>query len=255
MPARRRGVALVRAPIAAVAFLTRVPVGSLVALDGDDVARGAPLFPFVGAAVGAAVGLVAVGADAVLPPLVAAALAVAAEAVLTGAIHLDAAADTADALGAATRERALEVMREPTIGSFGATALLVLLLAKTVALASLLAEERALAALAAAYAVGRAAPVALGWALPYARTTAGGGRALTDATTGVGALVAVGVAAVLAVVLAGLDGVFVVVGGAVAAVSVGAVARRRFGGATGDVLGAVTEVATVAAVVAAVAVA
>jgi len=113
----------VRAAAAALAFLTRVPVGRLAALGPDDVARSAVLFPVVGAGIGALVGGVAVGLESRLTVLLAAALAVAAEALVTGAIHLDALADTADGLGAPTRERALEVMREPAIGSFGATAL------------------------------------------------------------------------------------------------------------------------------------
>ena len=56
-----------RAALAAVAFLTRIPVGRLVALDGKDVARGAPLYPLVGAAVGAAAGGAADLAVSTLP--------------------------------------------------------------------------------------------------------------------------------------------------------------------------------------------
>jgi adenosylcobinamide-GDP ribazoletransferase len=161
-----------RAAAGAIAFLTRVPVGRWVALDGEDVARGAVLFPVVGAGLGALVGLVVVGLDATLTALVAAALAVALEALVTGGIHLDAVADSADGLGAATRQRALEIMREPTIGAFGATALLLDLLVKTAALAAVVSGPRALLAVAAAYALGRTAPLALGWALPYARAEA-----------------------------------------------------------------------------------
>ena len=117
-----------RAAAAALAFLTRVPVGRLTALGPDDVARGAVLFPIVGAGIGALVGGIAVGLDSRLTVLLAAALAVAAEALVTGAIHLDALADAADGLGAPTRERALEIMREPTIGAFGAAALGLVLL-------------------------------------------------------------------------------------------------------------------------------
>jgi adenosylcobinamide-GDP ribazoletransferase len=104
MPGPSAAGAGLRAGAAAVSFLTRVPVGRHLALDAADVGRGAALFPLVGAGIGAAVGLVAVGLDAVLPPFLAAALAVAVEALLTGAIHLDALADTADALGGGSRE-------------------------------------------------------------------------------------------------------------------------------------------------------
>ena len=168
-----------RAAAAALAFLTRIPVGRRIELDGEDVARGAVLFPVVGAGIGALVGLVAVGLDARLTVLVAAGLAVVLEALLTGGIHLDALADSADGLGAGTRERALEIMREPTIGAFGATALVLDVVVKIAALAAVAAGPDALLAVAAAFALGRTAPLALGWALPYARPEGGSGAALT----------------------------------------------------------------------------
>src|SRR5918911_563188 len=90
---------------AAVAFLTRIPAGG----KAFDVGAGAAVFPLVGAALGAAVGGTAYGLTRILPALVAAGLAVALGAVLTGALHLDGLADTADALGARSRETALAV--------------------------------------------------------------------------------------------------------------------------------------------------
>ncbi len=80
-----------------------------------------------------------VGLDARLTALVAAALAVALEVLVTGGIHLDALADSADGLGASGRQRALEIMREPTIGAFGATALVLDLVVK---IAALVADRR-----------------------------------------------------------------------------------------------------------------
>src|SRR5262245_19528103 len=124
-----------RGAAAAVAFLTRIPVGRRVALDGDDVARGSVLFPVVGAAIGAAVGATAAGLAHVLPALVAAGLALALGAALTGALHLDGLADTADALGA--RGRALEAMRDHATGAFGTVALVLDLLVKAGAVAAL----------------------------------------------------------------------------------------------------------------------
>jgi adenosylcobinamide-GDP ribazoletransferase len=240
-----------RAAAAAASFLTRVPVGRLVALGPDDVARGAVLFPAVGAGMGALVGGVAVGLDSRLTLLLAAALAVAAEALVTGAIHLDALADTADGLGAPTKERALEVMREPAIGSFGATALGLDLLVKTAALAALLDGPDPVLAALAAFALGRAAPLALSWALPYARPGGGTGASLAGPGRApwlaAGLVVGIGIA----VGALGLRGLWLVAGAVAAVVLVGLVARRRFGGVTGDVLGAAVELATVLALVAA----
>src|SRR6478736_1399109 len=109
-----------RDPLAAVAFLTRIPVGRFVTLGPDDVGRGVVFFPIVGAAVGALAGLAAEGLDGPLPALVAGGLGVAVALVLTGALHLDGLADTADAFGAGNRERRLEIMRDSRTGSFGA---------------------------------------------------------------------------------------------------------------------------------------
>jgi adenosylcobinamide-GDP ribazoletransferase len=248
MPALETGV---RAAAGALSFLTRVPLGSRVALDGDDVARGAVLFPLVGAAIGALVGLVVVGLDARLTALVAAGLAIALEALLTGGIHLDAVADWADGLGARSRERALEVMREPAIGAFGATALLLDLVVKIAALAAIAAGPDAVLAVAAAYALGRTVPLALGWALPYARPDAGSGSTLTGGAGEVSRALGVGLGLGLAVAALGLRGIALAGAAALAALVIGLVARRRLGGVTGDVLGAGTELATTLALVAA----
>jgi len=238
-----------RAVLAAVAFLTRLPVGR-VELGPEDVARGAVLFPAVGAGIGALVALVAVGTDARLTPLLAAALAVSLEALLTGALHLDGLADTADGLGARTRERALAVMREPAVGAFGATALGLDLLVKTAAVAAILSGPDPVLALAAAFALGRAAPLALASAFPYARPDRGTGHVLTGRgargrlATGIVLGVAIAVAAL------GVRGLWLVAGAAVA-VAVVALVARRLGGVTGDVLGAAAELSTTLALVAA----
>ena len=146
-----------RALLAAVAFLTRVPVGRAVTLDARDVARGAPLFPVVGGVLGLLAGLLADALVPGLPALAAGALAVGVAALLTGALHLDALADTADALGGTSRERSLEIMRDHAIGAFGAVALVVVCLVDASVLGALAeADDAALAGLVAG-AAGRAA--------------------------------------------------------------------------------------------------
>lgn len=240
-------VPLVRVPIAAVAFLTRLPIGRIVPVDGRDVARAVPLFPVVGGAVGAAAGLTADLLAGPLPPLVAAAIAVGVAALLTGAMHLDALADTADGLGASTRARALEVMRDPTIGTFGATALAVVLLVDAGALAGLGASGDAALVGLAAGAASRAAMLPLAFALPSAR--AGPSQAGMLAGIGLARVVAaLLVAAVLALPagVAGLAGL-----GAALAVSaaLAVLYRRWLGGVTGDLLGAAAKLGESAALV------
>jgi adenosylcobinamide-GDP ribazoletransferase len=236
-----------RAASAALAFLTRIPVGRLVALGPEDVARGVVFFPAVGAGIGAVAALVA---KLPLPPLLAGGLAVAAVAVLTGALHLDALADTADALGATTRERALEIMRDHSVGAYGAVALVLDLGAKAAALAALAGRHDALRFAVRAAAAARVVPVLLSAALPYARTGGGTGRAL--ASTG-WIRCGVGVAIAVAFCLL-LHAAWVLAAVAVVAVVAFAGARRWLGGVTGDVLGASAELAELAALVVAVAV-
>jgi adenosylcobinamide-GDP ribazoletransferase len=237
-----------RGASAALAFLTRVPVGRAVAFDGADVARGVWAFPLVGALVGGGAGGVVVLAHLALSPLVAAALGVAFAVAVTGAFHIDALADTCDALGAHTRERALEIMRDSRIGSFGAAAVALDLLVKTAAVAELAGDDRALVALVAAGALSRAASPPLAALLPYARAERGpGGR-----VTRVGATTAAVIGVAIAIGALGLDGAIVAGAVAAATVALGAFFVHRFGGVTGDTLGAATEVGeTLALVVAA----
>jgi adenosylcobinamide-GDP ribazoletransferase len=243
---------IVRPPAAALAFLTLLPLGRLE-LDERDVARGALLFPVVGALVGAVVAFVGIGLEDTLTPFLAAGVAVAFEALVTGGIHLDALADASDGLGARTRARALEIMGEGPIGAFGATSLIVDLLLKTGAIAALLAADDILVVLAAAMALGRAAPLVLAWTLPYARSGEGSARILTDRTSRWSLGGGLTLALVLAATLLGLRAVALLCGAAVATLLVAVTARRRLGGVTGDVLGAGIELATTGSLLAAVA--
>lgn len=237
-----------RPAVAAVTFLTRVPLGRFVDVGPEDVARGVWLFPVVGGLVGAASGLVADLLVEWLPALAAGILAVATSALLTGALHLDALADMADALGATTRERALEIMRDHSVGAFGVTALVVVCVLDA-ALLGVLAEggDAVLVGLAAG-ALGRAAMLSPALILPYARTGDGQGRVLVGIGHGA---VAVGIACALVLALpAGLAGLWGAAAAALAAFLLAGFARRRFGGFTGDVLGATAKLAETAALAA-----
>jgi adenosylcobinamide-GDP ribazoletransferase len=234
---------------AAIAFLTRVPVGRRIQLEAADVARGGAVFPLVGAGIGAAVGGVVQALSGPLTAPLAAVLGLAVGAVLTGVLHLDALADSADALGAATRERALEIMRDHAIGAYGGVALVLDLGAKTVALAVLAQRHEVLRFAVAAAAVARVAPVLLSVALPYARTGGGTGNALAGAGW-IRAAIAVAIAAGLCLVL---HAPLLLAVAAAVTIAVGLAARHALGGVTGDVLGAAAELVEIGALVTAVA--
>lgn len=237
MPRRR---AELRALAASVCFLSRLPLGRWIAVDGQDVARAGAVFPLVGAGIGAVVGAVAFALAHVLSPWLAGVLALAAGAVLTGALHLDALADSADALGARSRERALEIMRDHAIGSYGAVAIALDLLLKAGALSALVAHGDVVRAAVSAGALSRATPVLLACVLPCAR--ADGGLAAPLAQAGVRrASVALVLAATVAIAVAGWRGAAVATAAAALTLVLGLAMRRWLGGFTGDTLGAAVE--------------
>jgi adenosylcobinamide-GDP ribazoletransferase len=213
----------------------------VVALDADDVALGAALFPLVGAGLGALAGLIADALYPTLPAFASAGVAVAVAVLLTGALHIDALADTCDAVGATTRERALEIMRDSRVGSFGATAIALDLLLKVGAVASLTGADDALPALVVAGALSRAASPPLAAVLPYARVEGGPGSVLSGRVSRLGATIAVGLGCLIAIAVKGSDGAVLIGVAAAVAIGTGLIWRCWLGGATGDTLGATTE--------------
>jgi adenosylcobinamide-GDP ribazoletransferase len=234
------------------AFLTRLPLGAGAGAGPEALARAAFLFPLVGAGVGAAVGGAAVGLAEVLPAFLAGLLAVSLELVLTGALHLDGLADGADGLGARDRERSLEIMRDHAVGTYGAAALALDLAVKAAALGSLAAAGEVWPVVAA-LALSRAAPLPLGRLLSYARAGEGTGRLLAGRVGTASVLAGTGLALAIAVAAAGLDGLALFACAAAVTAAVGALARRRLGGVTGDVMGAAIELSATLTLVLAVA--
>lgn len=157
--------------LTALQFLTRVPVPARVGFDPDWLNRCIRHFPLVGALVGAFGATVLAVAAGWWPPLVAAVLCVASTVWLTGAFHEDGLADTFDALGGSvSRGRALEIMKDSRIGSYGSVALGLILLLRVALIAALL-EHGVVAAVVAvivAHALGRTAGVAMMGCLDYA---------------------------------------------------------------------------------------
>lgn len=230
----------------ALAFLTRLPLSALgeTANRPLDGRRGARLFPLVGAAIGAGGGLVLVLLAALgVPPLVAAGVAVATTIGLTGALHEDGLADTADGFGGgATAQRKLEIMKDSRIGTFGALAVMVSILLRVTALSSLVATGglRAAAAWIAAEAASRGAMVKLWHDLPPARPDGMADR--VGRPDGQATLIAL-IASVVIVALAIIPtcGIWAALTATAMIVAAGFACARLFlsqiGGHTGDTLG------------------
>src|SRR5258708_32074480 len=209
---------------------------------------GRAYFPAVGALLGFGAGIVLLVVSAFITPLVGAAAALAVLALVTGGLHLDGLADTADGLfGGRDRERRLEIMRDPRVGSFGAIALTLVLLIDVGALASI-TPARAFLSLVVAGALSRWAMLWLVALLPYARPqglgiAAAGGHRVFDLVLGT---VLAGLPCLLAWRSAGIAVRLVIV----VATGVAAFAKNRIGGATGDVYGAAVEICQLAVFVA-----
>ena len=176
------------------------------------------------------------GAGELWAPAVAATIAVAADLALTGALHVDGLADTADGvLPHLDRPRRLEVMSQPDVGAFGVATVVVTLVLRVTLLASM---KPNVALIAALWCASRTLMAVTARTVPYARAEGGlasaflGGRPAPVATVGAACSIALGIIAM------GGRGFVAVVAVAVAGAAVVAVARRRLGGFTGDVLGA-----------------
>jgi adenosylcobinamide-GDP ribazoletransferase len=265
----RRGIGLSRFILSwwqdlflVLSFFTRLPVGTLApkAPEPAPGTESAPLqlrlgeaaraFPLAGLVVGLAGGLVYwIAIKIGLSGLLAAFLAVAATAALTGALHEDGWADFADGLGCrGDRIRKLAAMKDSHIGSFGVLALIFATGVKTVALAQLYTPDRVATALVAAHVLSRAVlPLAMR-SLPLA--TSQGLAVLAGRPSAQGVYVALCLGFVIAFFAVFLPAAIVaIIVAVVAAALVGAIAKKQFGGYTGDVLGAIEQVAEIAVLI------
>ncbi len=229
-----------RALLVATAFLTRVPIP--VTARAVDVAGAVRWFPLVGAILGAAGALIAwVLTELIgLPAALAAISVIGLEAWVTGAIHLDGLADTADGFGGGKdREDVLSIMRDPRIGSYGAVAVVIVIGMKVTALAALL-DRGELSFIVAAPALSRWAISALAW-LPYARADGGLGKAVVCGRTTSSLVTATVITTVIAVAALRMEALFVWVTAGLTVTWIARAAQRRLDGVTGDVFGASVE--------------
>ena len=227
------------------AFLTRLPGGTHPRTDRE-LGRSIPWFPLVGASVGALSGAVYWALHGPLGASIAAVAAVAASAIATGGFHEDGLADTADALGGSTPARRLEIMKDSRVGAFGVLALVLSALVRVFAVASL-GPLDGLVALVAAHTLGRTMAVAMMGVSPSASGT-GLGHSYTAHLPRIWTAVAI-VASSAAAASLGPPGAVALAAAAVGAAVVGLVARRAFGGTTGDVFGAIEQVGEMAVLV------
>ncbi|SDF18144.1 cobalamin-5'-phosphate synthase [Blastococcus fimeti] len=239
-------------PWESVALLTALRVPARAATGTRGVLRWAPV---VGLVLGGVAAAVAEVGSRTVSPLTGAVLGVAALALLTRGLHLDGLADTADGLGPLRgRERALQVMHQSDVGPFGVVTLVLTLLLQVACLATLLPQDGGWLVLWAAVVGARLVMGRTG--LPGVAVAEGSSLGRTVAGTVppawfTGAAVLTVLAATgAATAVRGPEHAAVLVGaiaaGAAAAEVLHRRAHRRLGGTTGDVMGAMAEVATAA---------
>lgn len=218
----------------ALGFLTTLPVRPPKQLAPGDLGRAAAWYPLIGLAMGGILWAISPLLLAGFPPVLAAALLLALWVLMSGGLHLDGWADCCDGLFvSADRERRLAILHDTQLGAFAAVGLVLLLLLKWAALASL---ESGLGLLLAP-ALGRGLLPLLARLKP-ARTE-GLGAGLHRELRWPSHLTLLLLAPV--VYLAGMSGLVALAAGLVTAFGWAWLAQRRLGGHTGDVLGAACE--------------
>jgi len=230
-----------KAFFAALQFLTILPLPASLTGDEKSLAKSVRFFPLVGLLVGALVAATDLLLQALLPPLAATCLTVFFLIAITGGLHMDGLADTADGFfSARTRPRMLEIMRDSRIGAMGVMAIVFVVALKVAALTSLSMHGR-LGVLVLMPLAGRSAIILMMTALPYARPD-GGLAAIFLAKrswwTPVAAFLLLGI------VGWGLGrglGLFAALAALAAAALLIRYTLKKIGGFTGDTLGAVSE--------------
>ena len=228
----------------ALRFLSRLPVPFVRTLDPPPLARAMGMFPLAGAVIGLFTGGALILAKyAGLPELFSASFAIAVGAIITGALHEDGISDVADGFGGGnSREQRLDIMRDSRIGTYGALALGLVLMARASLLMTLLELPplHILILIAGAAAFSRSLMVDLLWATRPARhdgLSVLAGRPSRNTTLfalGVGGL---GAGLGGGLVLAPAAGAVALIAAGVSLAMVRALAMRKIGGQTGDVCG------------------
>lgn len=224
----------------ALQFLTRLPV-RLARMPGKaEIGRSLLYYPLVGLCLGLILlGLAQfmAGIDGLLP----AAIILIVWVTLTGALHLDGLADSADAWagGMGDGERTLAIMQDPRSGPVAVVAVLLVLLLKFAALERLLAQSDGVALLLAPV-LGRTAPLLLFLSTPYVRAR-GLGAAMAEHLPRQAGMRVVFSVAVLAGLFAGTQAVWAFLAAGGVWLGLRAMTLNRLGGFTGDVAGALVE--------------
>lgn len=225
----------------ALQFLTRIPAPHLGDLSPADLGRSLLLYPLVGGIIGVLL-LCLAGLLWTTSTMIGAAFILAAWVMITGALHIDGLADSADAWigGHGNRERTLAIMKDPYCGPMAVTAVVLVLLLKFVALQHLLDGEDWVSLLWVPV-VGRVAVLALLLWMPYARPD-GIGAVPAQNMPRVPAYIVLAVVTILVILATGWAGLEMLIVVAAVLYWLRWMMLQRLGGTTGDTAGASIEI-------------
>jgi adenosylcobinamide-GDP ribazoletransferase len=231
--------------ILALQFLTIIPITKKLTCTEEDLGKSMLYFPLVGFTLGGCLVATRTLLSSILPAAVVDALVVTLLVVITGSMHLDALADTTDAVASGKdREGKLKVMKDTSVGAMGVVSICLVILLKYVMILSLPPSLKNKALLLMPV-MGRWAQVMLAYSAEYAGLTRGLGFPFTEQVTGLIFILASAVTVVIAIALFFLEGIFVAAGVVVFMLLYGLFFKRICGGVTGDILGAATEITEV----------
>ncbi|MFC2019765.1 adenosylcobinamide-GDP ribazoletransferase [Chloroflexota bacterium] len=237
--------------LAAIQFLTIIPVPWRGRVGPDRLARAAGYFPVVGLVIGIIIAGESLLLGLILPPAVANALLLVSLVAITGLMHLDGFIDTCDGIaGHRTVAERWRIMRDSRAGSFGIVGVSLLLLLKYLSLGSLPAPLM-IPTLLFMPVAGRWATVYAVFAYPYARPS-GLGKSLKQGTRWPQFVAATLITVVIAIALMPLfrlSGLIALFGVWLTASAVAAYLKSKLGGLTGDSYGAINEIAEVSVLI------
>ncbi len=232
--------------MAALRFLTILPLPGQLGTTERELAGGLPFFPLIGLLIGCLTVPVSWGMYLLFPPLVTALLATLILLAFSGGLHLDGLADTADGFfSARPRERILEIMRDSATGAMGVTALIMLLLLKVICLGSMSGKMLIFSVFLMPIA-GRTAILLLMALLPYVRVQGGLGTLFYSRKSRLTAVWSLLFFAAMAWFTGGIRGAVAVLAVVLLTLLFALFCHRKINGATGDTLGAVCELSEAA---------
>ena len=234
--------------LAALSFLTVIPLPRRREVSPEQVGKSLVYFPVVGIIIGLILAGLYWLLRLILPSAVVSGLLLIFLVVLTGGLHLDGFVDTCDAIaGHKTPEARRQIMRDSRAGALGMVGVCCLLIVKYVSLNSV-PESLMMATLGLMPVVSRWVMVYAIFAHPYARSS-GLGKVFKEMASRRRFVVATLIAVAVAIALARLPGLIIMLGVWVIAAAMAAYLKGKFSGLTGDTYGAMNEVAEVSVLI------